>query len=102
MSQYSVMIDDNFHFMNEDERVHCGTFSTAEEAVATCRKIVDDWLESHKKPGMTANELYDLYTAFGEDPFVFPTDRDTAVAQGKWKFGAWAYAKKRAKVLCTR
>jgi hypothetical protein len=95
------MIDDNFHFMSEGDRLHFGTFSTAEEAVLVCREIVDDWLESHKKPGMTAKNLYDLYTLFGEDPFVLPTDRDTAVAQAKWKFRAWAYAKKRAKVLCT-
>jgi hypothetical protein len=28
------MIDDNFHYMKEEERLHFGTFSTAEEAVA--------------------------------------------------------------------
>ena len=101
MSQYSVMIDDNFHYMDEQHRLHFGMFSTAEEAVAACRKIVDDWLESHKKSGMTAEDLYEHYVAFGEDPFVAPTDDATAVDKTRWSFGAWAYAKERAKLLCT-
>ena len=43
---------------------HFGTFSTAEEAVEACRKIVDDWLESH---------------SLGEDLFVVPIDHAAAV-----------------------
>jgi hypothetical protein len=86
MSQYSVMIDDNFHYMKEEDRLQFGTFSTAEEAVAACPR-----LESHNKPGMTAKDLYDLYVMFGEDPFVLPTDRATAVDQANWDFGAWDY-----------
>jgi hypothetical protein len=82
-------------------RDHFGTFSTAEEAVATCRKIVGDWLVSHNKPGMTAKDLHDLYVMFGEDLFVLPTDRATAVDQANWDFGAWDYAKERANLLCT-
>jgi hypothetical protein len=100
MFQYSVMIDDNFHYMKEEDRLHFGTFSTAEEAVAACPKIVDDRLESHNKPGMTAKDLYDLYVMFGEDPFVLPTDRATTVDQANWNFGAWDYAKERVKLLC--
>jgi hypothetical protein len=47
------------------------------------------------KPGMTANELYKLYVAFGPDPFVVPFNpKDSSV-----KFSAWAYAKERCKEL---
>ena len=101
MSKYAVKIDDNFHYMDEEERVHFRTYSTAEEAVAVCREIVDDWLESHNNPGMTAKDLYEAYVMFGEDPFVLPTDHATAVDKTLWSFSAWNYAKERAKMLCT-
>jgi hypothetical protein len=32
MSPYKVMVDDNFHYMAEDERWEYGTFASAEEA----------------------------------------------------------------------
>jgi hypothetical protein len=50
---------------------------------------------------MTAKDLYDLSVMFEEDPFVLPTDRATAVDQAHWDFGAWEYAKERAKLLYT-
>jgi hypothetical protein len=41
---YRVLIDDNFHFMNEDERCTHGEFESLAEAIAACKKIVDDCL----------------------------------------------------------
>lgn len=70
MSQYKVMVDDNFHYMEEDERSEYGTFSTAEEAIAACRKVVDESLKGSHKAGMTAAQLYDQYTSFGDEPFI--------------------------------
>src|SRR5205823_728119 len=49
MSRYKVMVDDNFHYMEEDERDEFGTFSTIEEAVASCKRIVDDDLSEFAK-----------------------------------------------------
>ena len=95
------MIDDNFHHMSEEHRLNFGTSFTPEEAVAACREIVDDWLASHNKPGMTSEQLYDLYVFFGEDPFVVPTDWATALDKALWDFHAWDYAKERAKLLRT-
>jgi hypothetical protein len=88
---YSVMTDDNFHFMNEAERCTSGTSGTIEEAIAACRKIVDRFLEHLLKPGMTAEALYDDYRDFGEDPFVPGVPPS--------KFSAWDYAKERAAEL---
>lgn len=34
MSRYRVMVDDNFHYMDEDERYELGIFSTADEVIA--------------------------------------------------------------------
>jgi hypothetical protein len=41
MSQYKVMVDDNFDYMEEDERWEFGTFATAQRALAACRVLVD-------------------------------------------------------------
>lgn len=41
---YKVLIDDNFHYQDEDERVAHGAFGTREEALAACRRIVDEFL----------------------------------------------------------
>ncbi len=59
MSRYKVLVDDNFHFMEEDERYQHGVFPTAEEAIAVCQRIVDSDLDKLLKPGMTASELYE-------------------------------------------
>ena len=58
--RYKVMVDDNFHYQDEDERWQYGVFLTEEEAIAACKRIVDSDLESNFKPGMTATELYEI------------------------------------------
>ena len=91
---YKVMIDDNFHFMDESERYMAGAFATAEEAIEACKRIVERSLEESYKPGMTAEELYDSYTSFGEDPFIIienATKRDL--------FSAWDYARQRSREI---
>src|SRR5256714_11025527 len=62
---------------------------------AACKAIVDDELNTMWKPGTTAKELYELYIAFGPDPFLVPLNpKDPDV-----EFSAWTYAKQRCKVL---
>jgi hypothetical protein len=95
MSQFTVMIDDNFHYMDDSHRLEFGRYDTAAEAVAACRRIVDQWLLEHYKPRMTAKELFELYVGFGEDPYVVPPVK--ALATG---FSAWDYAQERAYALC--
>jgi hypothetical protein len=96
MSLYRVMVDDNFHYMDEDERWELGTFATAEEALAACRKLLDDWLALHCTPGVTAHHVYEQYTSFGEEPFIVaPTGGDESV-----RFSARDYVCARAEELC--
>ena len=98
MTSYDVMVDDNFHYMDEDERWKLGTFATADEAIAACKKLVDENLLSmlkNKPPGMTATELYELYVMFGDDPSVFEPSGVPQV-----EFSAWDYARVRAEELC--
>jgi hypothetical protein len=89
------LIDDNFQYQDESERVTHGVFATADEALAACRSIVDEFLVDAFKPGMSATDLYDCYTSFGDDPFIMPVDqKDPAVA-----FSAWRYARERCEVI---
>src|SRR5579862_8944815 len=67
---FRVLVDDNFHFMDEDERTHLGDFSTYDEAVAVAQRVVESFFEG--KGGKSARELYDDYTSFGDDPFIIP------------------------------
>ena len=91
---YRVMVDDNFHYQDESERYEHGTFATLAEAVAACRQIVDDDLEGHLKPGITADELYTIYTMFDRDPFILVPDGEPRAG-----FSAWNYARERCGAL---
>lgn len=88
---YQVLIDDNFHYQDETERVKHGVFATSEEAIAVCRAIVDGYLSDAFKPGMTADALFESYASFGDDPFIV-TDNPAAMPV---KFSAWDYARQR-------
>ena len=88
---YTVLVDDNFDYMDEDKRYQHGAFATLEEAVQACQVIVDDFMHRTYRPGMSAAALYQEYVAAGEDPFI--------VGPGA-KFSAWTYAKERCEALC--
>lgn len=91
---YVVMVDDNYHYMDEAERYQHGEFDAPDIATEHCRRIVDEYLASALKPGMSAAELWESYRMFGEDPFIRSV-RVPAVT-----FSAWSYAKERCGALC--
>jgi hypothetical protein len=96
MREYQVLVDDNYHYMDPDERYTYGIYETPEEALAVCRQIVDQCLREGYEPGMSADALYSHYTSFGDDPFiVVPGGGGEDV-----KFSAWDYAKERCRVIC--
>jgi hypothetical protein len=95
VARYQVMIDDNFHYMEGDDRAACRAFATAEQAVDACRGLVDrSLMHEYEQGGVTAEALYGRYTDFGDDPFVVALDGAPEV-----KFSAWNYAKQRATEL---
>lgn len=67
--KYRVFVDDNFHFMNEDERYLFDEFTNLEEAVVACQKIVDESLNSLMET-TNHSDLLDSYLSFGESPFI--------------------------------
>ena len=89
---YRVLVDDNFHYMDESERYQLGEFDTLEAAVAACKRIVDEFLISNYRPGMTAAELHEQYAFFGEDPFIY--------TEGTVPFSARDYASERVEQIC--
>ena len=56
-------------------------------------KIVDGELLHVYKKGVSAAELYNSYTSFGEDPFIRPSPRSR-------RFSAWEYARQRCEEIC--
>jgi hypothetical protein len=93
--RYKVMVDDNFHYM-EDDRYEFGRFSTIEQAIAACKRIVDDDLSAFAKgKNYAPDDLYEHYVSFGSDPFIVALDpKDDRPC-----FSAWGYAKERSQVL---
>ena len=93
---YKILIDDNYHYQDESERVTHGVFATLDEALAACHRIVDEFLAQEFKPGMAPAALYERYTMFGDDPFVVPVDPKGAPAVN---FSAWDYARQRCEEM---
>jgi hypothetical protein len=91
MAPYKVLANDNSHYMDITEVTEHGLFASADEAVAACKKIVDDDLASMWRPDTTPAELYRLYLAWGADPFAIAMHPDDASIE----FSAWSYAKQR-------
>ena len=91
---FTVVIADNFHYMDETENYEHGKFETVEAAIAASKGIVDEFLVSALQPGMTADALYRKYTSFGDDPYIIGS-KEPGVT-----FSAWNYAKARCSELC--
>jgi hypothetical protein len=91
---YRVFVEDNSQYMQTGMRKAAGSFPTAEEAIEAARQIVDKYLKSVHRPGMTSPKLFEDFKANGADPFI------TAEGANKVEFSAWAYAKRRCDELC--
>lgn len=95
MTAYRVVAYDNNHYTDESERTNHDVFGTAEEAVAACKAIVDEDLNTMWKPGTSEKELYELFLGFGQDAFAVPLTLNAPDVD----FSACTYAKERCKDL---
>jgi hypothetical protein len=68
MGKWTVYVDDNYHYMDDDERYVLGSFNSYDEALATCQKVIDEFLEAND--AKSAQELFESYLSFGEDPWI--------------------------------
>ncbi len=87
--KWEVIVDDNYHFMDEDERYTKGRYDTEEEAIAVARQIVDEFLMKGYLPGGTAEQLLSAYRMYGDDPWIPGSS-----------FSAWGYAVQRCREIC--
>ena len=69
-SRYTVMVDDNFHYMDEEHRYKHREYSSYEKAVAACKKIVDEELRDLLKQGVKLEELSATWALYGSDPYI--------------------------------
>jgi hypothetical protein len=92
-SPFTVYIDDNYHYQDEDERYIGGEFGTWKAAVTFARKVVDRTVVPTIEGGggLSPEEAYDNYIMFGDDPWI--TGRGP-IPEGE-TFSAWPYAKQR-------
>jgi hypothetical protein len=84
--KYIVHVDDNFHHGDESERYKLDEFDSCEEAMAACKRIVDEYFERLEMGKYGFKELWEGYTLYGEDPFIASKDKGC-------RFSAWDYAK---------
>jgi hypothetical protein len=94
---YLLRMADHFHYMDEDESYELGHHDTAPTAIAELRCLVNRSLLHLYRPGMSARELFEAYSLFGDDPYI--------VAEGgapRVDVHAWDHAKKRAAELTGR
>ncbi len=91
--EYKVVVRDNFHYMDEDAHYELGTFATYEAALTACREIVDGSFRADWADDVTADEMFNSYAMFGEDPVI--------IFDGlHCDFSAWDYARLRCEALC--
>lgn len=90
---YTVFVAENSAYMDESEQRRLGDFPTWDEAVAAAREIVERSLRELHAPPMGAERLFRLYTLFGDDAYVVPSD-------DSHRFSAWEYARERCHEIC--
>ncbi len=66
--KYKVFVDDNFHYMDEEERYCAGEFDSYEEALAAAKSIVER--------SVAHEGSFEKYLMFGEDPFIVPSPEE--------------------------
>ncbi len=87
---YTVYVDDNYHYMDESERYKQGVYHSCEEAVAVCKRIVEESLQESVEPGKKEEDCYAGYTMFGDDPWISCDENPRTC-----NFSAWTYARER-------
>jgi hypothetical protein len=96
--KYTAMVDDNFHYMDEEKRYKLGEYETMDAAIQACQTLIDVYLKGIYEPGATAEKMFEHYTSFGEDPFILGAQTDRREGA---PFSAWDYAKKRCEEICS-
>jgi len=85
---WTVIVADNFDFIDEYSPCYAGSYPTYEEALASAQRIVEASVKNSQ--GTTAEEIYAHYTSFGDDAVILaPKGAD----QPESRFSSWIFAK---------
>ena len=95
--KFQLRVYDNFHYMDESDVFDSGHYKTYADAIIAAKEMVDEFFERHWKPGITIDELIDLFISFGEDPSIIPDD-----AGEHARFSAFTYASVSAEMICNK
>jgi hypothetical protein len=95
--KFIVYVDDNFNYMDVNERYTHGEYDSYEAALGASKTLVIAVLNELHTPSMTANELYRAYATFGEEPWI---SCPSTITESEDRFSAWDYAKEQAKIMC--
>lgn len=90
---FSVVIDDNFHHMDPEDRYTLATYPTYEEALARCKACLDCDAREYGSPGLTFEEAFEAFASFGETASVVPAHPDNPLLP-------WPYVRERLRELC--
>lgn len=72
--KYKVFVDDNYHYMDEGERIPFSSYNSLQEALDKCKEITISSLEYLFEKDITPDQLRAQWSMFGEDPFIFGGD----------------------------
>lgn len=92
---YTVFVDDNSHYMDEEYRYKLGEFETLEAATKAAEELLEKWVKENRSINKTGSQTFSDYCAFGDDPFIIGPD------QKKVLFSARDYMKDRTAILWT-
>ena len=82
-SKFQVIVEDNYHYMEDDDRRVVGTFDTYEKALAAARKIVTNSVKHCAEDKRDAGEIHACYVMFGEDAWILPTPEGVESFSGR-------------------
>jgi hypothetical protein len=89
---FHVYVDDNARYMDDSSRILHGVFDTYEEALCSCKVIVEDSIRELFDYSNTEEENYRLYQLYGLSPWFDPYDAGE-------KFSANDYARLHIQLL---
>lgn len=93
---YEVLVSNNSHYQDEKDDFSHGIFIRYEDALKKCKELIDAFLMTAHYEGMSEEELFGHYIAWGEEPYL--RSEDPSFTQ----FIAWKYTKERTAQLCQK
>ncbi len=95
---FEVLIDDNAHYQDETWRRKLGEYDKYEDALAAAKIVIDEFLSQNRGQHTEASKLFQLYSIYGEDPYIVPDPTRDPDGVGE-SFSARDYARKRCQQL---